>query len=70
MAVAFLRDGTLPKAQDTPQVTVYTPGMTRKPVSDPYKVPTGAEAGDVDSGAIVEIPFRRRGNIIGGLEWS
>jgi len=54
---AFLNTGILPKAQNSTQVTVYTKGMTRAPISDPYLVPTGASAGDVDSGRVVEIPF-------------
>ncbi|KAE8449055.1 hypothetical protein EG329_008643 [Mollisiaceae sp. DMI_Dod_QoI] len=55
---AFLNTGILPGAQDSELVTVYTPGMKRGPISDPYQVPTGALAGDVDSGDVtVEIPF-------------
>lgn len=39
-------------------VSVYLPGMIRAPISDPYEVPTGVGAGDVDSGTLtVEIPF-------------
>ncbi|PMD32000.1 hypothetical protein L207DRAFT_441349 [Hyaloscypha variabilis F] len=54
----FLNSGTLPAAVESELVSVYTPGMTRKPISDPYQVPTGAIAGDVDSGNVtVEIPF-------------
>jgi len=54
----FLNSGSLPDAQDSRLVSVYTPGMIRKPISDPYQVPTGAIAGDVDSGNVtVEIPF-------------
>jgi hypothetical protein len=54
----FLNSGTLPAAVESQLVSVYTPGMTRKPISDPYQVPTGAIAGDVDSGNVtVEIPF-------------
>lgn len=67
---AFLRNGTVPAAQESEQVSVYTPGMVRKPVSDPYQVVTGALAGDVDSGTVVEIPFRKRGNVIGVLRWG
>ena len=56
--MAFLNSGTLPAAVESELVSVYTPGMTRKPISDPYEVPTGAIAGDVNSGdVIVEIPF-------------
>jgi hypothetical protein len=55
---AFLNTGVLPSAQDSEFVTVYTPGMNRKPVADPYDVPTGGVAGDVDSGNVtVEVPF-------------
>jgi hypothetical protein len=54
----FLNSGSLPEAEDSQLVSVYTPGMRRKPISDPYHVPTGAIAGDVDSGNVtVEIPF-------------
>lgn len=53
----FLNTGKLPSAQNTTQTTVYTPGMKVAPFPDPYAVPTGPEAGDVDTGAIVEIPF-------------
>ncbi|CZR58678.1 uncharacterized protein PAC_08570 [Phialocephala subalpina] len=55
---AFLNTGILPGAQDSEFASVYTPGMTRKPISDPYSVPTGALAGDVDSGNVtVEVPY-------------
>ena len=54
----FLNSGTLPAAVESQLVSVYTPGMTRKPIADAYQVPTGAIAGDVDSGNVtVEIPF-------------
>lgn len=53
----FFNTGVLPTAQSNAHVTVYTPGMTRAPISDPYEVPTGAAAGDIDSGVTVEIPF-------------
>ena len=53
----FLNTGRLPKAQSSTLVTVYTPGMVRGPIEDPYSVPTGAKAGDVDSGVAVEEPF-------------
>jgi hypothetical protein len=53
----FFNTGILPKAQNSTFVTVYTPGMVRGPIEDPYLVPTGAEAGDVDSGAVVEEAF-------------
>ncbi|RFU28898.1 hypothetical protein B7463_g7452, partial [Scytalidium lignicola] len=55
---AFLNTGILPVAQESEFVSVYTPGMTRKPISNPYLVPVGALAGDVDSGNVtVEVPF-------------
>ncbi|TVY51007.1 putative hydrolase [Lachnellula cervina] len=53
----FLNTGLLPTAQNSSQVTVYTPGMKPAPISDPYGVPTGPGAGDVDSGVVVEINF-------------
>lgn len=53
----YLNTGKLPGAQNSTFVTVYTPGMVRGPISDPYLVPTGAQAGDVDSGDVVEDPF-------------
>lgn len=53
----FLNTGKLPPAQNSALVTVYTPGMVRSPVEDPYLVPTGAIAGDVNSVVIVEKPF-------------
>jgi len=31
--------------------------MTRAPISDPFEVPTGSSAGDIDSGEVVEVPF-------------
>ncbi|KUJ13789.1 uncharacterized protein LY89DRAFT_590287 [Mollisia scopiformis] len=55
---AFLNTGILPEAQDSEFVTVYIPGMVRKPISNPYQVPTGALAGDIDSGNVtVEVVF-------------
>ncbi|KAF2474348.1 alpha/beta-hydrolase, partial [Lindgomyces ingoldianus] len=42
----FLNTGILPSAQNSTQVTVYTPGMKFAGISDPYDVPTGPEAGD------------------------
>ena len=53
----FLNTGRLPKAQNSTLVTVYTPGMVRGPIEDPYLVPTGAPVGDINSGAVVEEPF-------------
>lgn len=53
----YLNTGKLPLAQNSTFVTVYTPGMKRGPVVDPYLVPTGAQAGDVHSGEVVEEQF-------------
>lgn len=53
----FLNNGNLPTAQNSSQVTVYTHGMKPAPISDPYRVQTGPEVGDVDSGAVVEFTF-------------
>lgn len=48
----------MPKAQESEFLSVYTPGMKRKPIADPYTVVTGALAGDIDSGNVtVEVPF-------------
>lgn len=55
---AFLNTGILPGAQESEFVSVYLPWMTRKPISDSYFVPTGALAGDVDSGNVtVEVSY-------------
>lgn len=53
----FLNTGIMPLAQNSTQVTVYTPGMKFAGISDPYDVPTGWKAGDVDSGVNVEVSF-------------
>ncbi|KAK4969361.1 hypothetical protein LTR42_008628 [Elasticomyces elasticus] len=45
----FLRSGVLPLKEDSTFVTVYEPGQCRRPIADPYCVPTGFQAGDVDS---------------------
>ena len=45
----FLRTGRLPLSEDSTFVTVYQPGEHRRAISDPYCVPTGSEAGDIDS---------------------
>lgn len=45
----FLRTGTLPSARNETLVTVYSPGTVRAPIADPYDVPVGDGAGDVDS---------------------
>ncbi|EXJ71403.1 uncharacterized protein A1O5_05210 [Cladophialophora psammophila CBS 110553] len=46
---AFLRTGVLPRQSNDSSVTVYAPPMKRGPIADPYNVPTGFLAGDVDS---------------------
>ena len=53
--MTFLRTGILPSAVNETLVTVYTPGMTRDPISNPYSVPTGERAGDVDTAANLTI---------------
>jgi hypothetical protein len=50
----FLRTGVLPAARSDDRVSVYTPGMKRAPIPDPYSVPTGEVAGDVNSGNLTE----------------
>lgn len=45
----FLRTGELPRPRHESLVSSYLPNMHRPPVSDPYKVPTGVVAGDIDS---------------------
>jgi hypothetical protein len=45
----FLRTGVLPSAMNNSQVTIYHPGMRRSDIPDPYDVPTGFIAGDIDS---------------------
>ncbi|TKA75526.1 hypothetical protein B0A55_03525 [Friedmanniomyces simplex] len=45
----FLRTGVLPLPEDNTFVRVYEPGQPRGPIADPYCVPTGFQAGDVDS---------------------
>lgn len=46
----FLRTGVLPCARNETFLTVYEPGMMRAPIANPYDVPTGPAAGDIDSG--------------------
>ncbi|KAL6241664.1 hypothetical protein RBB50_011446 [Rhinocladiella similis] len=46
---SFLRTGTLPRQSIDSSLTVYAPSMKRGPIADPYSVPTGFWAGDVDS---------------------
>ena len=53
----FLNTGILPYAQNSTQVTVYTPGMKLAEISDPYDVPTGPKAGDINSGRVLQVPF-------------
>ena len=45
----FLRTGILPPAQDNSTLSIYHHGMQRGPIPDPYDVPTGFIAGDIDS---------------------
>ncbi|MCJ1414852.1 hypothetical protein MMC32_001181 [Xylographa parallela] len=54
MMKEFLSKGTLPKAMSNSSVTVYTPGMKRAPIPNPYDVPTGEVAGDVNCGNLTE----------------
>jgi hypothetical protein len=49
----FLRTGVLPAARSDDRVSVYTPGMKRGPIPDPYSPPTGEVAGDI-SGNLTE----------------
>jgi len=46
----FLRTGILPCATNGSQVSIYHPGMRRGAIPDPYDIPTGFIAGDIDSG--------------------
>ncbi|MCJ1401946.1 hypothetical protein MMC11_005163 [Xylographa trunciseda] len=54
MMKEFLSTGRLPEAMSNSQVTVYTPGMVRAPMPDPYSIPSGEVAGDVNSGNLTE----------------
>lgn len=45
----FLRTGNFPLQVNHSSVTLYLPGQSRDPVSDPYSVETGYSAGDIDS---------------------
>lgn len=47
----YLNTGILPTSRQDEFVSVYHHPQKRRPISDPYKVPTGALAGDIDSGA-------------------
>lgn len=45
--IAFLANGTYPKASNSSFLTVYPPGAGLRPMADPYEVPLGLTAGDV-----------------------
>ncbi|KDQ19582.1 hypothetical protein BOTBODRAFT_170657 [Botryobasidium botryosum FD-172 SS1] len=45
----FLATGELPSAIDETLVTIYTPGMQRGQIADPYTAPIGPPAGDTGS---------------------
>ena len=45
----FISTGVLPEATNQTLFTVYPPGAQLAPIANPYDVPTGAIAGDVDS---------------------
>ncbi|KDQ19584.1 hypothetical protein BOTBODRAFT_443473 [Botryobasidium botryosum FD-172 SS1] len=47
--VTFIATGNLPSATDETLVTIYTPGMERGPIADPYTAPIGPAAGDTTS---------------------
>ncbi|OAL39580.1 hypothetical protein AYO20_00977 [Fonsecaea nubica] len=49
IAKRFLRTGVLPGHSNNTFVTVYASPVKRGPIADPYSVPTGFQAGDVDS---------------------
>ncbi|OQU95518.1 hypothetical protein CLAIMM_01707 [Cladophialophora immunda] len=46
---SFLRIGTLPRQSNDSSLTIYAPSVKRGRIADPYSVPTGFWAGDVDS---------------------
>jgi hypothetical protein len=46
----YMRTGRLPDPRNDTLVSVYGPGMHLDPIASPYDVPTGATAGDIDSG--------------------
>ena len=50
MEKQFITLGILPNATNQTLVTVYPPGAQLAPIANPYDVPTGAIAGDTDSG--------------------
>jgi len=54
MMKTFLTTGQLPAAMNDSQTTVYMPGVPRDPIPDPYSVPTGEVAGDVNTGNLTE----------------
>ncbi|KDQ19583.1 hypothetical protein BOTBODRAFT_443477 [Botryobasidium botryosum FD-172 SS1] len=47
--IAFLATGNLPSGTDETLVTIYTSGMERGPIADPYTAPIGPPAGDITS---------------------
>ncbi|KAK4700896.1 hypothetical protein P7C70_g5348, partial [Phenoliferia sp. Uapishka_3] len=46
IGISYLANGTLPPAQNSSEVAVYTPGTKRAPIADPYSAPQGIAAGD------------------------
>jgi hypothetical protein len=47
----FLKTGILPATSNGTLVSVYAPGSAQPKFENPYEVPTGALAGDLDSGS-------------------
>ncbi|KDQ19580.1 hypothetical protein BOTBODRAFT_28154 [Botryobasidium botryosum FD-172 SS1] len=47
--IEFLATGKLPSAINETLMTIYTPGMKRGPIADPYTAPIGPAAGDMSS---------------------
>jgi hypothetical protein len=47
----YLSTGVLPPSQHNELTSVYYHPEKRHPISDPYKVPTGALGGDINSGS-------------------
>jgi hypothetical protein len=45
----FLRTGILSSATNSSQVSIYHPGMRHDAIPDPYDIPTGFIARDIDS---------------------
>lgn len=54
MSVRFLRTEVLPEAMSDDRVSVYTPGMRRGRILNPYEVATGEIAGDMGTGNLTE----------------